>query len=171
MDRWQDYLYRSHSEAELADWARRLDHFRFCRAIGGHANDGDALLVALRYSSAADLESLWRELGVTCLPAGTCQCAVRGSRAASERVGRAQRITMADALAAERGRSDAGLGLLPERVDRRELTSATTFRARDPRERRRAGARPPSPHRHRLRVTRHRDREDRRIVIARIGAS
>jgi hypothetical protein len=63
MDRWQEYLYRRHDVAELRDWARRLQHFRFCRAFGGHANDGDQLVLALKYSGAADLKNVWNELG------------------------------------------------------------------------------------------------------------
>ena len=64
MDRWEQYLYRSHSLAELSEFALRLSCFRFCRAIGGHANDGDELVVALRYSDDEDLSRLWRELGL-----------------------------------------------------------------------------------------------------------
>jgi len=55
----------SHSRAELRSWATRLRYFRYCLAIGGHANDGDQLLVALRYQGADDLRSLLQALGVT----------------------------------------------------------------------------------------------------------
>lgn len=64
MDRWHDYLFRRHSEEELTTWARRLNLFRFCRAFGGHANDGDRLLLALVYHGQEDQEKLWRELGI-----------------------------------------------------------------------------------------------------------
>lgn len=41
------YLIADHGEANLRDWAQRLQFFRFCRAVpGGHAADGDRLLVA-----------------------------------------------------------------------------------------------------------------------------
>lgn len=46
MDRWQQYLFEEHPETELRAWARRLKLFRFFRAFGGHANDGDSLDVA-----------------------------------------------------------------------------------------------------------------------------
>ena len=42
-----------------------LSIFRFCRAIGGHANDGDQLVAALRYSSSDDLGALAAALGIT----------------------------------------------------------------------------------------------------------
>jgi hypothetical protein len=60
-DRW---LFRSHSRAELEDWARRMRFFRFCRAIGGHANDGDQLLVAVRITSESDLVAVASALGI-----------------------------------------------------------------------------------------------------------
>lgn len=63
MDRWLQYLHRNHTQDELSEWARRLSYFRFCRAIGGHANDGDELVLALGYSGAADLDALKRALG------------------------------------------------------------------------------------------------------------
>ncbi|SMC88171.1 hypothetical protein [Kibdelosporangium aridum] len=44
---WEEYLYREHSRETIARWARELRYFRFCRAYGGHQNDGDRLLVAL----------------------------------------------------------------------------------------------------------------------------
>ena len=45
--RWDAYLHERHSPEELRGWARSLAYFRFCRAFGGHANDGDCLRVAL----------------------------------------------------------------------------------------------------------------------------
>ena len=60
MDSWTRYLHRDHAADELRDWARRLEWFRFCRAIGGHANDGDQLLVALR---CTDPSTIWTALG------------------------------------------------------------------------------------------------------------
>ena len=62
--RWLDYLFYRHPPAELRAWGQRLRYFRFCKAIGGHANDGDNLLVALRYTDAADLGQLLTELGL-----------------------------------------------------------------------------------------------------------
>ena len=48
MDLWREYLLRTHPEATLKGWAKRLLLFRFCRAYGGHAIDGDSLDVAYR---------------------------------------------------------------------------------------------------------------------------
>lgn len=55
MDRWHQYLFEAHSEGTLRDWAGRLSFFRFFRAYGGHANDGDSLDVAYRYDSIQQL--------------------------------------------------------------------------------------------------------------------
>ncbi|WP_214322584.1 hypothetical protein [Nonomuraea sediminis] len=53
--RWTGYLYESHPPDRLRAWARELGFFRFCRAYGGHANDGDHLLVSLRVETENDL--------------------------------------------------------------------------------------------------------------------
>jgi hypothetical protein len=63
-ERWQQYLFRGHSQRELEEWARSLQVFRFVRARGGHANDGDSLLAVARYSGAADLGAFLAALGV-----------------------------------------------------------------------------------------------------------
>lgn len=62
---WRRYLFERNSPDQLAGWTRRLRWFRFCRAQGGHANDGDQLLVSLRYADEDDLFDLCRVLGVT----------------------------------------------------------------------------------------------------------
>ncbi|WP_230674504.1 hypothetical protein [Burkholderia glumae] len=64
MDRWKQYLFESHPEATLRDWAKRLTLFRFFRAYGGHANDGDSLDLAYRYETAQDLEKFLLSLGI-----------------------------------------------------------------------------------------------------------
>ena len=63
-DRWQQYLFESHPEATLRQWARRLKKFRFFRAYGGHANDGDSLDVSYAYQDASDLQRFFAHLGV-----------------------------------------------------------------------------------------------------------
>jgi hypothetical protein len=62
--RWRAYLFRMHSEETLRDWGQRLTLFRFCRALGGHANDGDLLLVAYAYQSERELRSFFETLQV-----------------------------------------------------------------------------------------------------------
>jgi hypothetical protein len=64
MDRWRQYLFESHSEATLRAWAKRLYMFRFFRAYGGHANDGDSLKVAYEYAHVANLHQFFGHLGV-----------------------------------------------------------------------------------------------------------
>jgi hypothetical protein len=58
------WLFRTHSFAELEEWTNRLRFFRFCRALGGHANDGDELLAALRVDAEAELLAVTTHLGV-----------------------------------------------------------------------------------------------------------
>lgn len=65
MDRWQQYLFEEHPETELRAWARRLKFFRFFRAFGGHANDGDSLDVAYAYQTPEQLASFMANLGIT----------------------------------------------------------------------------------------------------------
>ena len=64
MDRWQQYLFESHSEAQLRDWAVRLRRFRFCRAYGGHADDGDSLDVVFPYSTVEELRQFFSTLDI-----------------------------------------------------------------------------------------------------------
>jgi hypothetical protein len=61
--RWLSYLYRQHSQAELEEWTRELRYFRYCRALGGHANDGDALVCALNCPDEATQARLLAALG------------------------------------------------------------------------------------------------------------
>jgi hypothetical protein len=62
--RWDAYLHERHSPEELRGWARSLAYFRFCRAFGGHANDGDCLRAALAVPSAQDLFDVAAQLGI-----------------------------------------------------------------------------------------------------------
>ena len=64
MSPWQKYLFESHTESKLQAWARRLQMFRFCRAYGGHAADGDSLEVAFPFETTNDLERFFDFLGV-----------------------------------------------------------------------------------------------------------
>ena len=63
-EQWRRYLYEEHSEQTLRRWARRLSIFRFCRAFGGHAGDGDQLLAVFRYESIPRLLDALRQLGI-----------------------------------------------------------------------------------------------------------
>ena len=69
------YFFRRHSFAELQEWTEALRFFRFCRAYGGHANDGDDLRAALRVDSEDDLITLAAGLGIALreLPASAPQ--------------------------------------------------------------------------------------------------
>ncbi|MFI9554856.1 hypothetical protein [Nonomuraea endophytica] len=52
---WDEYLYRNHTPEQLRAWANSLAYFHFCRAYGGHNNDGDRLLVALSTEDPAEV--------------------------------------------------------------------------------------------------------------------
>jgi hypothetical protein len=60
MDLWERYLFEQHSRETLRSWARKLTIFRYVRAYGGHANDGDSLNVAFQYESEAQLLGFFR---------------------------------------------------------------------------------------------------------------
>lgn len=64
IDRWQQYLFESHPEATLREWARHLQRFRFFRAYGGHASDSDSLEVSYAYQDTSDLLAFFAHLGV-----------------------------------------------------------------------------------------------------------
>ena len=72
MDRWQQYLFEAHPEAELRAWAGRLHLFRFCRAYGGHANDGDSLDVAYRYHDWAQARGFFDALEIKLVVHAAC---------------------------------------------------------------------------------------------------
>ncbi|WP_405590190.1 hypothetical protein [Streptomyces sp. NBC_01190] len=63
--RWESWLYGRHSRGQLGDWARRLRLFRYCRAVGGHANDGDTLQVAIRAETEAEVLAVFDLLGIS----------------------------------------------------------------------------------------------------------
>jgi len=58
------YFYERHSAEELGDWSNRLSMFRYVRAIGGHANDGDSLDVRFEYNSIEELTNFFEFIGV-----------------------------------------------------------------------------------------------------------
>jgi len=62
--KWAAWFFRTHGREELARWTASMRFFRFVRAIGGHANDGDTLEVALRFDSEGDLIALATGLGI-----------------------------------------------------------------------------------------------------------
>jgi len=61
---WHNWFFRSHNPAELQDWTARMHFFRFYRATGGHANDGDSLRCALRVDTEAELIAVTQALGI-----------------------------------------------------------------------------------------------------------
>jgi len=63
--KWHAWFFRAHSPEELKEWTARMRFFRFYRAVGGHANDGDTLRCALRVETEADLIALTSNLGVS----------------------------------------------------------------------------------------------------------
>ena len=65
MDRWTQYLFESHNEKTYRNWAKRLHKFRFFRAYGGHANDGDSFDVAYKYQNQTELLSFFDNLGIS----------------------------------------------------------------------------------------------------------
>lgn len=63
MDLWERYLFERHSKETLREWAHKLRIFRYSRAYGGHANDGDSLDAAFKYGSEEHLLRFFRAVG------------------------------------------------------------------------------------------------------------
>lgn len=61
-DPFHQYMFAEHDQATLRRWASQLSYFRFCRAYGGHANDGDQFLVVLRYQDETEYRALLANL-------------------------------------------------------------------------------------------------------------
>ncbi len=62
--RLRSYIFERHSESEIRSWNKRLNYFRYFRAFGGHANDGDSLDLAIRYSGNDQLLNIFRLLNI-----------------------------------------------------------------------------------------------------------
>ncbi|EFC46149.1 predicted protein [Naegleria gruberi] len=57
-------MYRFHSKEELVSWTNRMRYFRFVRAYGGHANDGDTLLAKFSFETTQKVSEFLQSLGV-----------------------------------------------------------------------------------------------------------
>jgi hypothetical protein len=57
-------LFETHAEPVLKAWAQRLNSFRFVRARGGHANDGDGLELRLPYDGPGALQAFFHKAGI-----------------------------------------------------------------------------------------------------------
>jgi len=58
-----DWLYKTHSRSEIQKWVTSLELFHFCRAWGGHANDGDTFELYLHYSDKENFLVICKKLG------------------------------------------------------------------------------------------------------------
>ena len=72
MDLWRQYLFQSQSATTLGEWAKRLHVFRFVRAYGGHANDGDMLVAVFKYGSLDELREFFEFLGINLVAHEVC---------------------------------------------------------------------------------------------------
>lgn len=64
MSHWERYLYETHSEDTLRQWAKQMRLFRFVRAIGGHANDDEQLQLRFRLKGDAAIEDFCNAIGI-----------------------------------------------------------------------------------------------------------
>lgn len=60
-DKW---LYEMHDKDELSSWVSSLKYFRFVRAWGGHANDGDEFVLLIKYNDFDDMKRILSDLGI-----------------------------------------------------------------------------------------------------------
>lgn len=63
-ERRRAYLFENHSLETISGWYERLKFFRYFRAYGGHANDGDSLDLAIRYEGESELIGIFVMLGI-----------------------------------------------------------------------------------------------------------
>lgn len=60
-ERW---IFQSIQPNILINWIANLKYFHFIRAIGGHANDGDAFVCELKFNSEDEVFSILKKIGV-----------------------------------------------------------------------------------------------------------
>ena len=64
MNSKEEYFFETHSKAEIARWCAGLKRFSFCRAYGGHANDGDSFQASIKFSGESELLRVMQLLGI-----------------------------------------------------------------------------------------------------------
>lgn len=57
------WIFENHDKDTLSRWVSSLKLFRFVRAWGGHANDGDQFILLIDYNGIEELKSALHELG------------------------------------------------------------------------------------------------------------
>ncbi len=62
--RWQSYFFEHHSREQMKSWTKRINLFRYFRAHGGHANDGDSLDLAIIFKNEEELISIFELLKI-----------------------------------------------------------------------------------------------------------
>lgn len=60
----EPYLFEKHSRAVIKQWNRKLKYGFYKRAWGGHANDGDAFGIWLKYDTKNELFTILNELQI-----------------------------------------------------------------------------------------------------------
>ena len=60
----RNYIFKVNSEQTVRRWAHELKIFRFCRAFGGHTNDGDMLKARIAFRDSAERGRILRALDV-----------------------------------------------------------------------------------------------------------
>ncbi len=66
--RFTAYLFEHHSSEIVRGWARALRHIRFCRAFGGHNNDGDSFRCSLPFHDENGLLSIAERMSLAFAP-------------------------------------------------------------------------------------------------------
>ncbi len=57
------YMFERLSPEKLVKWTKKLKYFRFFRAVGGHANDCDRLVIKIPLQQGLSQSNLFRKLG------------------------------------------------------------------------------------------------------------
>lgn len=58
------WIFQNTQPINLINWIINLKYFYFIRAIGGHANDGDAFVCELKFNSDDQVSSILKKIGV-----------------------------------------------------------------------------------------------------------
>lgn len=59
-----NWIFQNLQRTNVINWINDLKYFYFIRAIGGHANDGDAFICELKSNTEYELKSMLKKIGI-----------------------------------------------------------------------------------------------------------
>lgn len=61
---WEEWFFGEHSKHQMIEWIKIIKKFRYVRAIGGHANDCDELLLGIVFNNTSEMLLTLEKWGV-----------------------------------------------------------------------------------------------------------